>query len=152
MATIGTPKSFHKKFKFLIEIDAIASAQFQNCSELVAEVAEVAYSEGGSIIPNKSPGRMTFPNITLERGATDDLDLYNWFRQVAIASSNSGLPDITYKRNFDIVQQDRDNSTLRRWSVFFAWPRRFKAGDWDNEADENTIESVELVIDFFETV
>jgi hypothetical protein len=60
------------------------------------------------------------------------------------------VPDIGYKRNFDLVQQDRDNSTLRRWSVFFSWPRRFVAGAWDNEADENVIEMVELVFDFFE--
>jgi hypothetical protein len=32
MAVIGTPRTFHKKFKFIVEIDGIASAGFQKCS------------------------------------------------------------------------------------------------------------------------
>jgi hypothetical protein len=36
--------------------------------------------------------------------------------------------------------------------VFFSWPVKFVAGDWDNEADENVIESVTLTYDFFELV
>lgn len=151
MGAIGNPKSFYKRFKFQVEIDGIGSAFFQRCSELAQEVAEVNYSEGGSLIPDKSPGRLTFPNLTLERGATDDLDLFNWMREVAIAAANQGLPDILYKRNGDIVQLNRDNTTRRRWSWFNGWPRRFVAGAWDNEVDENVIESVEVVIDFFET-
>lgn len=150
MAVVGDPKSFYKRFKFLVEIDGINSAAFQTMSDLAVEVGEVVYFEGGSIIPDKTPGRLTFPNVTLERGATDDLDLFNWMREVAIASANQGLPDIVYKRNLDLVQLARDNSTLRRWSIFRAWPRRFLAGAWNNDVDENVIESVELVFDFFE--
>ena len=63
---------------------------------------------------------------------------------MAITSSGLGLTDVNYKRNIDIVQQDRDGSTLRRWSLSSAWPVKFVAGDWDNEADENVIESVTL--------
>jgi hypothetical protein len=38
-------------------------------------VANVQYHEGGSLIPNKSPGRLTFSDVTLERGATSDQEL-----------------------------------------------------------------------------
>ena len=76
------------------------------------------YFEGGSLIPNKSPGRLTFSDVTLERGAT----------------------------------QDRDGVTLRRWSLSRAWAIKFVAGEWDNESDENVIESVTLTYDFFELV
>jgi hypothetical protein len=57
---------------------------------------------------------------------------------------------VNYKRNLDIVQQDRDGVTLRRWSLSRAWPVKFVAGEWDNESDENVIESVTLTYDFFE--
>ena len=33
-----------------------------------------------------------------------------------------------------------------------AWPVKFVAGSWDNESDENVIESVTLTYDFFELV
>lgn len=150
MPVLGTPRSFHKKFKFVVEIDGLASAGFQKASELSVEIANVQYYEGGSLIPNKSPGRLTFADVTLERGATMDRDLFDWFTQVAEASANMGLKEPVFKRNLDIVQQDRDGSTLRRWSLTGAWPVKFVAGDWDNEADENVIESVTLTYDFFE--
>jgi phage tail-like protein len=151
MPVIGTPRSFHKKFKFIVEIDGVASAGFQKCSELSVEVANVQYSEGGALIPNKSPGRLMFADVTLERGATDDADLFDWMQEVADASANAGLNEPDFKRNLDIVQQDRDGSELRRWRLNGAWPVKFVAGDWDNEADENVIESVTLTYDFFES-
>ena len=91
MPVIGTPRTFHKKFKFIVEIDGVASAGFQKCSELSVEVANVQYSEGGALIPNKSPGRLTFADVTLERGATEDQDLFDWLTEVADASANAGL-------------------------------------------------------------
>ncbi len=151
MPVIGKPRSFHKKFKFIVEIDApFASAGFQKCSELSAEVAKVEYSEGGSLIPNKSPGRISFTDVTLERGATEDEAIFTWFKQVVDTAANTGLVDDEYKRGLDIVQQDRDGKTLRRWRLEGAWPTKFVAGDWDNEADENVIESVTLTYDFFD--
>jgi phage tail-like protein len=152
MTVIGTPRTFHKKFKYVVEIDGFTYAGFQKCSELSVEVANVQYYEGGSLIPNKSPGRLTFADVTLERGATRDHDLFDWFQDVAITSSGLGLPDVAYKRNLDIVQQDRDGVTLRRWTLVRAWPVKFVAGEWDNESDENVIESVTLTYDFFELV
>ncbi len=150
MTITGAPRSFHKKFKFIIEADFVGHAGFQKCSELSVEVANVQYFEGGSLIPNKSPGRLTFADVTLERGATQDRDLFDWFQDVAVTASGLGLVDNAYKRNLDIVQQDRDGTTLRRWSLTGAWPVKFVAGEWDNEADENVIESVTLTFDFFE--
>ncbi len=64
--------------------------------------------------------------------------------------SGLGLVEPYFKRNLDIVQQDRDGSTLRRWTLHNAWPVKFKAGDWDNESDENVIESLTLTFDFFD--
>ena len=78
MTVIGNPRSFHKKFKFVVEIDDVGHAGFQKASELSVEVANVQYFEGGSLIPNKSPGRLTFSDVTLERGATQDRDLFDY--------------------------------------------------------------------------
>ena len=152
MPIVGAPRSFHKKFRFVVQIDGVTHAGFQKCSELSVEVANVQYFEGGSLIPHKSPGRLSFADVTLSRGATRDRQLFDWLQDVAVTSSGRGLLDHRYKRNLDIVQQDRDGSTLRRWSLTGAWPVKFVAGEWDNESDENVIESVTLTYDFFELV
>lgn len=139
--------SFYKKFSFVAEIQGVASAYFATCSGLEAEVAVVEQWEGGALAADKSPGRVTFPNITLTRGATADEDLWKWFQQVVDADAMVSDPD--HERSLDIVELDRKQNELRRWTVVRAWPRRFKAGEWDGGADENTINELELAYHYF---
>lgn len=152
----GKTRSFHKKFKFLVDVDGFdetvantGAAGFQKCSELSYEIAKVEHFEGGALIPDKSPGRVTYSDVDLERGATRSQEMHDWAKEVADAASNSGLVDPKYKRNVDIIQQDRDGKTLRRWTLFNAWPIKYVAGEWDNDADENTIEMMTLTYDTF---
>lgn len=150
MAVVGNPRSYHKKFKFLVEVDDLGSSGWASCSELSVEAAKVEYWEGGTVIPNKSPGRLTYSDVDLVRGATQDEDLFEWFQDVATASSGLGLVDDQYKRGVDIVQQDRDGATLRRWGLANGWPTKFVAGEWDNDSDENVMESLTITYDFFD--
>ena len=149
MAIQGTPRSFDKKFGFLVEIDGFVSAGFSKCSELKASVAEIKHFEGGTLIANKSAGRLDFADITLERGATRDLDMFLWFGNVANAPANIGLKEVAYKRHLDIIQIDRDGEPLKRWSVFNAWPKEFVAGEWDNNVDENVLQKMVLCYDYY---
>jgi len=159
MPVVGAPRTFNDKFKFIVEIDLFTSAGFNKCSELSSETAVIEYWEGGALIANKSPGRTTFEDITLERGAAIDEDMLTWYEQVIDAAgqgslvpgsgAGTGQIDPVFKRNLDIVQQDRDGATLKRWRVFQAWPTKYVAGEWDNDADEKTIQMVTLTFDLF---
>lgn len=144
---------FHKKFKFRVEEGGLTVAAFNKCSELSVEVEKVEYREGGCLIPDKSPGLLTFTDITLERGIVVTAELYDWFIQVANAETNTGLQESVIRRTLDIVQLDRENNPLRRWRVFNAWAQKFVAADgWDNEASENVIESLTLTYDYFKLI
>jgi phage tail-like protein len=149
---IGTPRSFHKRFKFRVEFDGLGSAAFKTCSEIAIEFATVEHREGGVLIPDKSPGLATIDDLTLERGATMDRDLYDWLLQVGDIAANGGQIDAKYKRMGELVQYDRDNTVLRKWRLHNCWVKRFVAGAWDNEADENVIESVVLAYDYPELI
>ena len=134
MTVIGRPRSFHHKAKFVAEVDGLGSASFAKASELSMEIANVQHWEGGRRIAYKAP------------------DLYDWAVEVVNVAAGIGFIDELYKRNIDLVQQDLDGRTLRRWSVFRAWPVKFVAGEWDNDSDEVVIESVTLTYDFFQLV
>jgi phage tail-like protein len=149
MQITGTPRSFFHRYAFNAEIPGIGSAAFSSVGEISVEAAIVSHSEGGALVPYKAPGRLTFSDVQLERGATRDRDLYDWFLEVANAAAGRGLVNFRYKRSVDIVQLDRDGSTLRRWTLFNAWPSKFVAGEWDNDSDEVLIESVTLTYDYF---
>lgn len=148
MPVKGTPRTYHKKFKFLVEVDGIASSAWAKCSALEAEIAKIEQFEGGALIPQKSPGRLTFTDLTLERGVTNDRDTWDWFKSVADGSSNTGLKESLIKRNVDIVQLDLDGTELRRWTLYNAWPTKFVGGEWDNNSDENTMETLTITYDF----
>lgn len=150
MPIIGRPRHYHVKFKFLVEIDNLGSAAFQACSELKAEIAQIEYKEGGALIPEKQPGMMTVSDLTLDRAATKDTDLYNWFLMTANAALNGGLASPLFKRDGSIVQFDRDGRTLRRWRIKGLWPKSFVGGAWDNTADEFSMEQIVLAMDYFQ--
>lgn len=150
MPIIGQPKLYYPKFRFVVEIDGVQNATFMSCSELGAEFAEISQWEGGVVIPHKSPGRMTFDDITLSRGVTTDTQLYLWWRSITDAASQTGLAEPYIKRNLDVVQLTREGTEAHRWRVFNTWPKRFVAGDWDNDSDENMIEQLVLAYDYFE--
>jgi phage tail-like protein len=102
---------------------------------------------------------LTFSKITLERGATDDADLLNWFLQTARAFESSGPAtqgvgdlDEDLKKHMYIIQQDRNGAELKRWAISSAFCTKFVGGDWDNESDEFTIESAEIDYDWFDLV
>lgn len=150
MTILGTPRSLFKKFSFLVEIPGVGRAGFAKCSEISAEIATVKYWEGGALHAHKSPGRLEFPDVTLERGSTRDLDLYRWFSDVVRLRSGVGLLDPLYKRTVQVVQLERDGSAARRWTLFNAWPVKFVAGDWDNSADDVALEQIVLTYDTFD--
>jgi phage tail-like protein len=152
MTVLGVNRVYHKKYKFLVEIDQVVVAGFQKCSGLAAEVAVTEQYEGGSLTPNKSPGRIKYSDVTLERGATDDLDLFNWFKQVVDAVAGIGEDDPIYKRNMTIVQQSRSGKRIRQWRITQAWPTKFAPGEWDNTSDENVMESVTITYESFDLV
>lgn len=153
MPVVGNPRIFHKKFAFVVEIERVASAAFTKMSSLEAEIAKVEQWEGGALIPDKSPGRVTVTDVTLERGvANGDSDLYQWWLEVVRMSANSGLPTPFYKRQVDTIQLDRDATVLRRWILDGSWPTKMVVGEWDNEADENVIEMCTLTFDTFDLI
>lgn len=149
MAVLGEATKFHHKYRFQVQIEDFAHARFQNCSELSAEIAKIEHWEGGALIPYKEPGRMTFTDITLERGVTVNRDLYNWFLETSNAVKNAGRIMPRFKRNLDIVQRGRNGSVRRRWTLLNAWPTKFVAGEWANDDDGVVIESVTLTYDIF---
>lgn len=151
MTVFGEARKKHMQYKFVVEIDGVAHVGFQDCSELSAELEMAEYYEGGAVLPEKLPGRAKITDITLSRAACiGDRDLWNWFTQVVDMAAQTGAASPAHKRNLDIVQRARDDTVVRRWTVYGAWPKKFVAGAWDNKSNDPTAEQVVLAADYFE--
>ena len=151
---LGRSKGKYQKWKFKVLIDGIPAAEsdFQKAGPLEGEVAVVEYNPGGAMVPEKQPGRASFPPVTLEKGVSDSDALYEWFKEIVNAAANEGGVDDSFKRMVTIQQLKRNNEIVKTWRLHDAWPSKFVGGDWDGSADEFTMESVELQYQYPELV
>lgn len=149
MPVQGQPKKFLKQYKFVIECDRLGDTGFQKCSEFESDIEVNEYAEGGAIFNEKDAGRLKFTNVTLMRGqTTDDNDIENWHLEASAAGDDIGGVGDSYKAQMDIVNQQRDGATGRRYRLFQAWPKRIKVGPWDNSSSEHTFNEAEIAFNY----
>lgn len=109
---------------------------------------------GGSFAAFKEAGRVTFDNLTLERGTSDNEDFHNWSKRVVDMTKRDGYGggDISpqYKEDGEIHQLKRDGSLAIVYPFFDAFPVEYMAGEWNNDTDEVAIESMVLAYYYFD--
>lgn len=124
-------------FNFKLEIDGITVAGFSEVTGLNQESNVIDYREGQEVItPRKLPGLNKFGNITLKRGISPDMSVYNWRKTVFDG-------DIE-RKNASIVLHNEKHDEVVRWNLVNAWPSKYVGPDLKANANEVAIESVEL--------
>ena len=136
MAT-GDIKDPFGNYNFLVEIDGITRAAFQECSGFDSTIDVIEHREGGeNTTPRKFPGQTKYSNISLKWGLTDSRELYDWHRQVV----NGDIE----RKNGSIVLLDRKGEEVLRWNFFRAWPTKWDGPDLNAEGTDAAIEMLEL--------
>jgi phage tail-like protein len=123
---------------FLVEIQGITKAGFSECTGLNAESNVIEYREGkDDIFPRKLPGLSKFGNVTLKRGLTTDLTLFQWHQDVMQGN-------IT-RANVSIMVLDESRKEQVRYNLQNAWPSKITGPDLKANANEIAIEAIEMV-------
>ncbi len=144
MATGGIPDP-SGNYNFLIEIDGITRAAFQECSGFDSTIDVIEHREGGeNTTLRKLPGMTKYSNITLKWGVTDDMDLYKWHRQAVLGRLE--------RKNGSIVLLDRAGEETARWNFMRAWPTKYDGPDFNAEGNDVAIETIELAHEGVERV
>ena len=139
MASPGNRIDPYSNFNFLVEIDGITRAAFQEASGFDSSIDITEHREGGeNTTTRKLPGLTKYTNITLKRGVTDDTELYDWHRQWV-----KGDP-AARRKNGSIVLLDRQGSEKVRWNFFNAWPSKWTGPSFNAEGNDVAIETFEL--------
>jgi phage tail-like protein len=128
---------------FLIEIDGITSAPFSEVSGLEASIDVIDYREGNSGVDSvlKLPGLNKFTNITLKRGISGDLSLWNWMQ--------AGLRGTVQRVNVSITLLDRADNPVLRWNLLNAWPCKWSGPVLNAKSNEVAIETLEICYEGF---
>lgn len=142
-----------KKPFFTVEIDGFTRAAFQKCSELTMTIGKIQIREGGVQLPHKEAGVSEVADVTLEHGKSSDGDFRKWLKAIVNVQTNRGVDaSEVYKKDFDVVQRDRNGAEIRRYRCYGGFIGEYKVGPWDNDADEYVIEVVTIAIDSWEEI
>jgi phage tail-like protein len=137
----------YRNFKFEVQSGAFVRAGFSKISGFSETTEDIEYREGGeNETPHHLPGQTKFGDLTLERGMSRDEDFIKWRQQIFSVFNKDGKqpPNDSFRQDLDIYLKDKEGNRVKHWHVSRAWPKEFKAGDLDANANEVEIESIIL--------
>ena len=126
-------------FNFLLEIDAVSRAGFNECTGLNGEADVIEYREGNEtpLTQRKQPGLFKYGNITLKHGISSDTDLFDWIKK--------GIDgDVERQETMSIVLLNEKRDEVKRWNLSHAWPCKWTGPDLKAGASEIAFESIEI--------
>lgn len=139
MAT-GKRKDPYRNFRFRVVIDGIQTAAFSDVTIPESSTEAVDYREGTDAPhARKLSGLTKFGNITLKRGLTDSMDLYNWRKAVVDKGA------VNNRKSLSIILVDEEGNDKAQWDVVEAWPIKYDVSALSAKGNEVSIESIELV-------
>jgi phage tail-like protein len=131
-----------RNFNFLVEIDGITQAGFQDCSGFGASTDPIEYREGNEnpgrdpITVRKLPGMTKYNNITLKWGLTDSTELYDWYRDIT--------KGMDVRKNGSIIVLDTQGQEKVRWNFRNGWPTKWDGPDFTSKGNDVAIETLEI--------
>jgi len=129
---------------FLFEVDGVEIGHFMEINGLEVNVGVEELEEGGeNSFVHKLPGRMSWPNITLKRGVTQNDALLTWLNKSSgeqFAASGNKLSRSTAA----ITLTGAAGQRLRAWEFAGAFPIRWKGPDFAADSNDWATEELEI--------
>ncbi len=136
-------------YRFRVEIDNIVIAAFLEAVTPDSSSDVVEYREGTDLPHMKKMAGLTkYGNITLKRGVTDNMELYNWRKLI----EEKGTNNENSRRSISLLVVDPEGNSKARWNIFEAWPMKYDATDFNAKNSEVLVESIELAHEGFTRV
>ena len=128
-------------FNFMLELEGAVAGYFSECSGIGSEheiVEQKVVDKQGHEVIRKLPGRLKFTDVTLKRGITSDMKIWEW-RDLAVQGK---MPQA--RKNCTITMMSREYKPVAVWHFVNAWP--LKVTGPSLKADSNEIGVEELTI------
>ena len=135
----GQQPVFYRGFQFMVEIDGISQARFQEVSGIDATTDVIEYREGGDFPgTRKLPGLTKHSNLVLKRGYTDDAQLWKWYEDVMTGRTEK------IRKNMSVIQLDMTGQEKFRWNLFQAFPVKYTGPAFNAKGNDLSIETLEI--------
>jgi phage tail-like protein len=135
----------YSTFNFVVLIDGQEAAAFSEVTGLDSENSPVDYREGADAINSvrKLPGMEKYGNVSLKRGITGSLTLWNWRKEVRDSTSTAPpRKEVTIK----LLNEKGDrNKPAMTFKLRNAWPTKITGPSFNAKGSDIAIEQVDLV-------
>ena len=128
-------------FNFTLEISNVISGFFTEVSGLGSETEIIEHkvvTERGTEVVKKIPGRLKWQDITLKRGITSNMDIWEWRKMVEDGDVGSA------RKSGSVVMYDQRGIEVARWNFENAWP--VKVTGPSVKSDDNSVGVEEVTI------
>jgi phage tail-like protein len=134
-------------FNFAIEVDGPVSVNgyFTECSGLGSEhelVENKITTEDGREIVQMIAGRLKFEPVTLKRGITGNMQIWDWRKMVEEGKMEEA------RANCSIVMFDRNYQEVARWNLERAWPSKVSGPSVKSDSNEIGVEEMQLAYEY----
>lgn len=144
MATTQLSDPF-RGFRFRVEITGIVVAAFSEATVPEITVDTVDYREGTDPTYRRAlSGLTSYGHVTLARGLTNSLDIYNWHQ--VVVQKGSSTKDA--RKHVSLILIDTEGNTAAQWNLINAWPTRYQTSGMNAGSSEVMIETLELAPDY----
>lgn len=142
MAPLTDP---YRGFRFRIEIAGIQIAAFAEATIPDITIDSVDYREGTDPIYKRPlSGLSSYGRLSLKKGLTDSLDLYEW-QQLILKQGSDGKGS---QKNVSLILMGTDGSDKSRWNVISAWPTKYETAGLNASSSDVVVETLELAMDY----
>jgi len=132
-------------FHFALEVQDTISGYFTECSGIGSEnevITSNVVNEKGVEVVLKLPGRLKWGDVTLKRGITSNLDLWEW-RQMVEEGNVAGA-----RKDGSIVMFNQELTEVARWNFAQAWPSKISGPAPKSDGNEIVIEEITIVHEY----
>ncbi|HET6232012.1 MAG TPA: phage tail protein [Longimicrobiaceae bacterium] len=134
---VGDRKDPYRAYNFLVEIDGIVRAGFREAGGLDTTQDPIQYREGtDTLTQRKLPGLVTYSNISLKWGMTDDMEFWDWRAKAAAGKAE--------RKNGSIVLMNDAGEEKLRWNFINGWPTKWSGPALNATGNDVALESVEI--------
>ncbi len=131
----------YETYNFTVTIDDVPAAMFTECVLPSVTLDVVEYRQGNDAVNNvhKLPGLARYGNLTLRRGITSTLALWNW---VDAFVQGTGIAE-----PITVQLLDAKRNPVIEWKFTNCWPVKYELPVLSGHTSALAIESVEIAVD-----
>ena len=126
---------------FSLDFQGSVAGYFTECAGLGSEsevITQYVTGDKGMQVIKRIPGNMKYEDITLKRGVTENLEIWEWRKQVEDGDVKSA------RKNGAITMYTQDLKPVAQWTFYNAWPVKVSGPQLSAGSNEVAVEELRI--------